>query len=136
MCAAEKGAAPRTPALRSAKPPAADRAAAHSRKEEAHAARPRSARASLTITSTPAAYVLIDGRPRGATPLHSVRVRPGTHRVTLVHGRQRKTLMVRGDAGETALVSARFNDDEPAEPTSDTSTSGTLGARDSTPRAE
>jgi hypothetical protein len=44
--------------------------------------------------------------------------------------------MVRGDAGETALVSARFNDDEPAEPTSDTSTSGTLGARDSTPRAE
>jgi len=78
-------------------------------------ARARSERASLTITSTPPSRVLIDGQPKGTTPLHAVRVRPGTHRVTLVYGKQRKTMMIRGDAGENALVSARFSGKEPAE---------------------
>jgi hypothetical protein len=59
--------------------------------------------------------VLIDGSPKGTTPLRSVRVRPGTHRVTLIHGKQRKTMQVRGGAGETALISARFTSDEPTE---------------------
>jgi serine/threonine-protein kinase len=98
-------AAPPPAARRSARPPAVRTPA-------------RSERASFTITSTPPSRVLIDGQPKGTTPIHAVRVRPGTHRVTLIHGKQRKTMMVRGDPGENALVSARFSSEEtPTDPT-------------------
>ena len=109
---------PTTPALaRAEKPATAARAARRSARASAARPRARSERASLTITSTPPSRVLIDGQPKGTTPLHSVRVRPGSHRVTLIHGKQRKTMTVRGDAGENALVSARFSsEDSPEEP--------------------
>jgi serine/threonine-protein kinase len=101
-------------AVRTSETPARAAQRAAPRSLKAHAARPqaRSARASFTITSTPPSRVLIDGHPKGTTPLHAVRVRPGTHRVTLIYGKQRKTMMIRGDVGENALISARFSDDE------------------------
>jgi serine/threonine-protein kinase len=95
--------------------PPAHRAARGRARAHAAGSRARAERASFTITSTPPSRVLIDGSPKGTTPLRSVRVRPGTHRVTLIHGKQRKTMQVRGGAGETALISARFTSDEPTE---------------------
>ncbi len=69
--------------------------------------------ATLTITSTPISHVLLDGAPKGSTPLHSLRVQPGPHRVTLIYGKQRKTLYVETSAGENSLLSARFSEPEP-----------------------
>ncbi len=107
--------APRDPAPVVAAPTPAARPSA---RRPAGRSRSRSERATFTITSTPPSRVLIDGQPKGTTPIHAARVRPGTHRVTLIHGKQRKTMMVRGDPGENALVSARFSSEEtPTDPT-------------------
>ena len=96
-------AAPRPPAN---KPPAAERAA------PARAASSPAPSATLTVTSSPSSHVLIDGAPKGSTPLYSARVRPGTHRVTLIYGKQRKTLYVETSAGENSVLSARFSEPE------------------------
>jgi eukaryotic-like serine/threonine-protein kinase len=78
------------------------------RERAARTARASPRKASLSITSTPPSSVLIDGVPRGSTPLHSVQVRPGSHRVTLIYQKQRKSLLVKSAAGENTLLSARF----------------------------
>ena len=88
--------APKTPAVE----PAAGRASA-----AAPAAAARKATGSLRVTSTPAgARVLIDGKPRGATPLTLGDLSPGTHEVALESnaGTVRRTVTVA--ANQTAQL--------------------------------
>jgi hypothetical protein len=61
----------------------------------------------LRIVSLPVANVLVDGRPIGSTP-QVVRVPPGTHRVALVAGEQRRAQTVTLTPGGTQVVSVRF----------------------------
>ncbi|MEY2936546.1 MAG: hypothetical protein RL033_7295 [Pseudomonadota bacterium] len=110
QAAAPDGAAP----SRAAPSRAAPSRAAVPREAVSRAAPSSKAGASLTITSSPLSHVLLDGTPQGSTPLHSLRVRPGKHRVTLIHGKQRKTMHVETSAGENTLLSARFSSPEVA----------------------
>jgi hypothetical protein len=63
----------------------------------------------LNITSTPAATVVLDGRPLGRTPRSGVSVPAGSHTVVFVHPQHgRKTVKTQVSAGGTKTVSVRF----------------------------
>ncbi|MBN2714600.1 MAG: PEGA domain-containing protein [Deltaproteobacteria bacterium] len=63
----------------------------------------------LTVNSIPSSEVLVDGIPRGKTPLLRIQAVPGAHSVILVHpqlGRKIKTVTV--ESGKTEVVTVRF----------------------------
>jgi hypothetical protein len=64
--------------------------------------------ATLQLTSTPPANVLLDGKPLGTTPLRDVTVEPGTHRVIFIHGAERKPKTVEVAPGSNQTVSVSF----------------------------
>jgi serine/threonine-protein kinase len=66
------------------------------------------AKPTLTITSTPASYVLLDGVPVGTTPLRDLPVASGTHRVIFINGKRRETRVVETIPGQHAEVSEHF----------------------------
>jgi serine/threonine protein kinase len=66
------------------------------------------AKPTLTITSTPASYVLLDGVPVGTTPLHELPVSSGSHRVVFINGSRRETRMVESIPGQHREVSEHF----------------------------
>jgi serine/threonine-protein kinase len=77
--------------------------------EKADTAAPQPARrATLTLTSTPPANVVLDGKPLGATPRTNITVEPGTHRVIFIHGASRKIETVEATPGSNQTVSVNF----------------------------
>jgi serine/threonine-protein kinase len=63
----------------------------------------------LNANSIPPSKVIIDGRPRGSTPVTGVSVSPGTHSVVFIHkkyGRKSRTVTV--GAGQTKTATVRF----------------------------
>jgi len=70
--------------------------------------KPASGNGTLSLSATPAANVVLDGRPMGQTP-KSVSVAPGPHTVVFVNadfGRKIKTITI--EAGKSAAVGVRF----------------------------
>jgi serine/threonine-protein kinase len=72
---------PPSPVARPDTPPQVRQIAASPPPVEAHHPRPRPGY--LTVSADPWAYVFIDGRKRGTTPLTDVELTPGEHEVTL-----------------------------------------------------
>lgn len=67
-----------------------------------------SGRGTITISSTPSAAVLVDGKPLGQTPKR-VAVPPGRHTIVFVHPQHgRKVVAVNVAAGQAAAASVRF----------------------------
>jgi hypothetical protein len=64
----------------------------------------------LSVTSTPACEILIDGAPTHMTTPHSISVTPGSHVVTLVNAGQsiRKSFAVKIEAKQTTKVAQDF----------------------------
>lgn len=63
----------------------------------------------IDANSIPHSRVVIDGRPRGGTPVAGVKVSPGEHTVVFIHselGTMSRTVTV--EAGRTATVVVRF----------------------------
>lgn len=75
--------------------------------DEAAAAPAADAKAIINISSSPAANIVIDGRPLGMTP-KSVRVSPGNHTIVFVAGTDRKVESVNVPPGATLSVGAKF----------------------------
>lgn len=85
-----------------------------------HAAAPRPAAAAaapaaaagkgtLNINSIPVSKVILDGVPKGTTPVIGVKVAPGTHTVVFQHPEHgRKVRAVTVQAGKTATAAVRF----------------------------
>jgi len=67
----------------------------------------KSSLATLRIVSRPVANILVDGRPIGHTP-QVVRVSPGTHRVAIVSGEERRAQTVTVLPGASQVVSVQF----------------------------
>jgi|GEM_PF-1409739 len=66
------------------------------------------AKPTLTITSTPASYVLLDGVPVGTTPLNDLPVTSGTHRIIFINGKRRETRVVESLPGQHREVAEHF----------------------------
>lgn len=63
----------------------------------------------LNINSIPASRVILDGVPKGSTPLVGVSVSPGRHTVVFMHpSHGRKVRSVNVQAGKTATAAVRF----------------------------
>ena len=63
----------------------------------------------INANSIPPSKVIIDGRPRGSTPVTGVRVSAGTHTVTFIHKtRGSKTRTVTVAKGQTKTAAVRF----------------------------
>jgi serine/threonine-protein kinase len=61
----------------------------------------------INANSIPPSRVIIDGRPRGSTPVTGVRVKAGSHSVVFIHkkyGRKARTLTVASGQTKTAVV--------------------------------
>lgn len=66
----------------------------------------------LNANSIPPSKVIIDGRPRGSTPVAGVKVSPGSHTVVFIHpefGSKSRTVTV--GAGQTKTAVVRFKKD-------------------------
>jgi serine/threonine-protein kinase len=70
--------------------------------------RPLSFAARLNVNSIPAANVVLDGRPVGATPLMGLKVSPGAHTVVLIGKGGRAVRSITAAPGKTAVVGVRF----------------------------
>jgi serine/threonine-protein kinase len=67
------------------------------------------ANGTLSISSSPASTVVLDGKPLGSTPQGGISVAPGPHTVLFVHpdyGRKSRTIVVQ--AGKSASASVKF----------------------------
>lgn len=94
-------AAARAPVRRSAPP----RRAAARRSSAASTA----GKGVLNINSIPVSKVILDGVPKGTTPVIGVKVAPGTHTVVFQHPEHgRKVRAVTVQAGKTATAAVRF----------------------------
>jgi hypothetical protein len=63
----------------------------------------------LNINSIPVSKVILDGVPKGTTPVIGVKVAPGTHTVVFQHPEHgRKVRAVTVQAGKTATAAVRF----------------------------
>jgi serine/threonine-protein kinase len=63
----------------------------------------------LNINSIPVSKVILDGVPKGTTPVIGVKVSPGTHTVVFMHPEHgRKVRAVTVQAGKTATAAVRF----------------------------
>jgi hypothetical protein len=70
---------------------------------------PKRATGKLNVNSIPAASVVVDGRPRGQTPIMGLRLRPGPHSVVFVFPNgKRASRGVTVRAGSTAVAAARL----------------------------
>ena len=83
------------------------------RRSVAAAPKPRAAAAAgsgtLNINSIPVSKVILDGAPKGTTPVIGVKVSPGTHTVVFMHPEHgRKVRAVTVQAGKTATAAVRF----------------------------
>jgi hypothetical protein len=64
----------------------------------------------VSFASTPPTHVLLDGRPIGTTPLTSVSVSPGSHRVTFIRAtREIKTITINVKPDQRSTASVRFD---------------------------
>lgn len=100
----EESAAPQAP-VRSA-PPARPRSVAATPKPRAAAA---AGTGTLNINSIPVSKVILDGAPKGTTPVIGVKVSAGTHTVVFMHPEHgRKVRAVTVQAGKTATAAVRF----------------------------
>lgn len=69
----------------------------------------------INANSIPPSAVIIDGRPRGQTPVSGVKVPAGTHTVVFRHSsRGTMTRTVSVGSGQTATAVVRFKAEEPA----------------------
>ncbi len=63
----------------------------------------------LNINSIPVSKVILDGVPKGSTPVTNIKVSPGTHTVVFMHPKHgRKVRAVTVQAGKTATAAVRF----------------------------
>jgi hypothetical protein len=63
----------------------------------------------LNINSIPVSNVILDGVPKGNTPVIGVKVNPGTHTVVFMHPTHgRKVRAVTVQAGKSATAAVRF----------------------------
>jgi serine/threonine-protein kinase len=63
----------------------------------------------LNINSIPVSRVILDGVPKGTTPVMGVKVSPGTHTVVFMHPTHgRKVRAVSVQPGKTATAAVRF----------------------------
>lgn len=91
-----------TPRRASAPPTRARRAVAPRRA-------PATGKGTLNINSIPVSKVILDGSPKGTTPVIGVKVSPGTHTVVFMHPKHgRKVRAVTVQAGKTATAAVRF----------------------------
>jgi hypothetical protein len=65
----------------------------------------------VNINSIPVSRVLVDGSPKGETPLSGVSLPAGLHTVTFIHPELgRKSVVVKVEPGKTATASAKLRD--------------------------
>jgi serine/threonine-protein kinase len=94
----------RAPAPRPRSGPAPRRAVAPPR-----APAPTGGKGTLNINSIPVSRVILDGVPKGTTPVIGVKVSPGTHTVVFMHPTHgRKVRAVTVQSGKTATAAVRF----------------------------
>lgn len=75
----------------------------------ASAPAPAAGKGVLNINSIPVSKVILDGVPKGTTPVIGVKVAPGTHTVVFQHPEHgRKVRAVTVQAGKTATAAVRF----------------------------
>jgi serine/threonine-protein kinase len=81
------------------------------RQAPVRAARPAvaAAKGTLNINSIPVSKIILDGVPKGTTPVIGVKVSPGTHTVVFMHPQHgRKVRAVTVQPGKTATAAVRF----------------------------
>lgn len=97
------------PVVEPAPAPVPAPAAAPARGAPAFRFAPPAAMGRLNINSIPAANVVVDGRPRGRTPIIGLRVKAGAHSVVFIGPEgQRVSRGTLVEAGATATVAARL----------------------------
>ena len=70
---------------------------------------PAGGKGTLNINSIPVSRVILDGVPKGTTPVTGVKVSPGTHTVVFMHPTHgRKVRAVTVQPGKTATAAVRF----------------------------
>lgn len=79
------------------------------RSNRAPRAAPTGGKGVLNINSIPVSRVILDGVPKGTTPVMGVKVPPGTHTVVFMHPKHgRKVRAVTVQPGKTATAAVRF----------------------------
>jgi hypothetical protein len=65
-------------------------------------------RATLSVDSTPASRVLLDGKLLGVTPISNLAIDPGAHDVVFIHGVETRVRTITVEAGKVERLDVKF----------------------------